>query len=424
MDKPKVQCVIMGGGQGSRLFPLTKMRCKPAVPIGGKYRLVDIPISNCIHSGYNQIFLLTQFHTRSLHRHIQQTYRFDNFNDGFVEILSAEQTNGQDHTWYEGTADAVRKNLKYLDLKDDDLVIVLGGDHLYRMDFSKMVQAHLDSGADVTIAAKAMPVVNVRQLGVMEIDSRLRVRQFVEKPNSPAVIERLKINAELLKKCELNPNEAYCLASMGNYIFRFDVLKKALQGKENDFGKEVLPKLLKEGFHLNAYLFNGYWEDIGTIRSFFDANLALTNIIPPFDFFDAQRPIFTQPLYLPASKINGCIMEQVIIAEGCLIDRASLKRCVIGTRSVIRQNSFLHNTLVMGNDTFEKKHIAQDTIPYGIGNGCFIENAILDKNVRIGNRVKISPFGKQNGYESNGCIVVDGIVCVPNGTTLPDDFIF
>lgn len=424
MDKPKVQCVIMGGGQGSRLFPLTKMRCKPAVPIGGKYRLVDIPISNCIHSGYNQIFLLTQFHTRSLHRHIQRTYRFDHFNDGFVEILSAEQTNGQDHTWYEGTADAVRKNLKYLDLKDDDLVIVLGGDHLYRMDFSKMVQAHLGSGADVTIAAKAMPVANVRQLGVMEIDSRLRVRQFVEKPNSPAVIERLKLNPELLKKCELNPNEAYCLASMGNYIFRFDVLKKALQGKENDFGKEVLPKLLKEGFHLNAYLFNGYWEDIGTIRSFFDANLALTNIVPPFDFFDAQRPIFTQPLYLPASKINGCIMEQVIIAEGCLIDRASLKRCVIGTRSVIRQNSFLHNTLVMGNDTFEKKHIAQDTIPYGIGNGCFIENAILDKNVRIGNRVKISPFGKQNGYESNGCIVVDGIVCVPNGTTLPDDFIF
>lgn len=421
---PRVKCVIMGGGQGTRLFPLTKSRCKPAVPIGGKYRLVDIAISNCIHSGYNQIHLLTQYHTRSLHKHIQMTYRFDHFDNGFVEVLSAEQVNGRDHTWYEGTADAVRKNLDYIDLNDNDLVLILAGDHLYRMDFSKMVQAHLNSGAEVTVAAKILPCEAVRQLGVMEVDEQLGIRHFVEKPSSEAVIDRLKIGPRLRQGHDLDPDRSYCLASMGNYIFRFGALKKALSGRENDFGREILPQLLQQQIPLQAYMFNGYWEDIGTIRSFFDANLALTNIVPPFDFFDGDRPIFTRPRYLPASKINGCVMERVIISEGCLIDRASLRRCVIGTRAVIRENSYLENVLVMGNDAFEKKHSANGIIPCGIGRNCCIQNAILDKNVRIGDHVSLSPEGHQNGYEWNGCMVVDGIVCVTKGTSLPNDFRF
>jgi glucose-1-phosphate adenylyltransferase len=414
----------MGGGQGKRLFPLTRSRCKPAVPIGGKCRLVDIAISNCIHSGFNQIYLLTQYHTRSLHRHIRDTYQFDHFNGGFVEVLSAEQVNGRDPTWYEGTADAVRKNLSYLDLRGDDLVLILAGDHLYRMDFEKMAAVHLERGAEVTIAAKIVAADKVSQLGVMEVDGNQRVLAFVEKPSDGEVIRRLHLSPEVCQRHQLDPAGGHCLASMGNYIFRFSTLKRALEEKGTDFGREILPQLLDGGVALHAYLFNGYWEDIGTIRSFFDANLALTDIVPPFDFFDADRPIFTTPRYLPASKINGSSMGQVIIAEGCLVDSATLRRCVIGTCSVIRQSSFLENVLMMGNGFFEKKHGSSDAIPSGIGRGCHIQNAILDKNVCIGDRVSLSPQGKANGYERGGCSVVDGIVCVPKGTVLPHGFVF
>jgi glucose-1-phosphate adenylyltransferase len=412
----------MGGGTGSRLFPLTKARCKPAVPIGGKYRLVDIAISNCIHSGYNQIYLLTQYHTRSLHRHIRDTYQFDPFAGGFVEVLSAEQVNGGDHTWYEGTADAVRKNLTYLSLGNDDLVLILAGDHLYRMDFRTMVAAHRRSGAEVTVAAKIMPATDVRELGVMGSDGDLRIDRFVEKPQSADVIRSLQLSPKVCADHGLDPSGASCLASMGNYIFRFGALKRALEGQENDFGKGVLPQLLSRGTHLNAYLFAGYWEDIGTIRSFFNANMALTDILPPFDFFDAERPIFTHPRYLPASKVNRSLMEQVILADGCLIDNAHLHRCVIGSCSVIRQNTHLENVLMMGSDSFEKKHGAMP-IPGGIGSSCLIRNAIIDKNVHIGNRVRLVPDNHPNGYENHGCLVIDGVICVPRETVLPSDFV-
>jgi glucose-1-phosphate adenylyltransferase len=424
MRKVRVQTVIMGGGVGSRLFPLTKSRCKPAVPIGAKYRLVDIAISNSIHSGYNQIYLLTQYHTRSLHRHIAETYNFDPFGGGFVEVLPAEQVNGRDHTWYEGTADAVRKNLDYINLADDDLILILAGDHLYRMDFSAMVAAHLRTNAEVTIAGKIVPSEIVRQLGVMELDADMRIHNFEEKPSSDEQIRRLLLPKEQYGNHNLNPNSSYCVASMGNYLFRFETLRRALDGNENDFGKDILPKLLHQGSAMYSYLFDGYWEDIGSIRSFFDANLALTNIVPPFDFFDEKRPIFTKPRYLPASKINGCSMEQVIIGDGCLIDRAILRRCVIGIRSVIRENSCLEDVLVMGNDSFEKACSAEGFTPCGIGRNCYIRKAIVDKNARIGDRVRLVPDGKANGYESNGCVLIDGIICVPDGTVLQDDFIF
>ncbi|MDR1457004.1 MAG: glucose-1-phosphate adenylyltransferase [Puniceicoccales bacterium] len=424
MRQPRVQTIIMGGGVGSRLFPLTKGRCKPAVPIGGKYRLVDIAISNSIHSGYNQIYLLTQYHTRSLHRHIAETYNFDPFAGGFVEVLPAEQVDGKDHTWYEGTADAVRKNLDYINLSDDDLVLILAGDHLYRMDFSAMVKAHLDSHAEVTISGKIVPSSIVRQLGVMELCPDMRIRNFEEKPSTDEQIRRLLLPKEEYVHHNLDASQTYCVASMGNYLFRFETLKRALAGNENDFGKDILPKLLYQGTPMYTYLFDGYWEDIGSVRSFFAASLALTDIIPPFDFFDEKHPIFTKPRYLPASKINGCSMERVIIGDGCLIDRAVLRRCVIGIRSVIRENSCLEDVLVMGNDAFEKRHTPNGAIPCGIGKNCYIRNAIVDKDARIGDRVRLVSDGKPNGYESNGCILVDGIICVPERTVLRDDFIF
>ncbi|MDR2341198.1 MAG: glucose-1-phosphate adenylyltransferase [Puniceicoccales bacterium] len=424
MRQVRVQTIIMGGGVGSRLFPLTKGRCKPAVPIGGKYRLVDIAISNSIHSGYNQIYLLTQYHTRSLHRHISGTYNFDPFAGGFVEVLPAEQVDGKDHTWYEGTADAVRKNLDYINLDDDDLVLILAGDHLYRMDFSNMVKAHLETNAEVTISGKIVSSSVVRQLGVMELFPDMRIRNFEEKPNTDEQIRRLLLPRGEYQRHSLDPNQSYCVASMGNYLFRFATLKRALEGNDNDFGKNVLPKLLSQGTAMYSYLFDGYWEDIGSVRSFFDANLALTDIIPPFDFFDEKHPIFTKPRYLPASKINGCSMERVIIGDGCFIDRAILRRCVIGIRSVIRENSSLEDVLVMGNNTFEKRHTPNGYIPCGIGKNCYIRKAIIDKDSRIGNRVRLVADGKPNGYESNGCSLVDGIICVPERTVLHDDFIF
>jgi glucose-1-phosphate adenylyltransferase len=359
-----------------------------------------------------------------LHRHIRGTYQFDHFSGGFVEVLSAEQVNGCDPTWYEGTADAVRKNLCYLDLRDDDLVLILAGDHLYRMDFEKMVAAHLDGGMEVTIAAKIVAAEKVSQLGIMEVDAMRRVVSFVEKPKDPDIIGRLCLSNEMCRQHQLDASQSHCLASMGNYVFRFGALKAALGGVGTDFGREILPNLLSSGVSIGAYLFNGYWEDIGTIRTFFDANLALTDIVPPFDFFDADRPIFTIPRYLPASKINGSSMGQVIIAEGCLIDSATLRRCVIGTCSVIRQDSFLQNVLMMGNGFFEKKHGGSDAIPSGIGRNCQIFNTIVDKNVCIGDRVFISPEGKPNGYSREGCSVVDGIVCIPKGTVVPHGFVF
>jgi glucose-1-phosphate adenylyltransferase len=425
---PTVLAVIMGGGRGTRLYPLTKERCKPAVPLAGKYRLVDIPISNCLNSGINRIYLLTQFNTASLHRHIQESYKFDPFGGGFVDILSAEQTE-YGETWYQGTADAVRQNLHHFNDRQFDLVLILSGDQLYRMDFRKLVNQHMQTGADVTIAAKAMPVDEVEGLGLMRVDNDLSIKEFVEKPKDPKIIENLAISAELTSRVSsAQEGKKYCLASMGIYLFRKEVLREVLSGSEADFGKEIIPSLLGRS-SLSSYIFDGYWEDIGTVRAFFDCNLQLTDIVPKFNFFDSRALIYTHARYLPASKINRCSMDQVIIADGCILTNVDLKRCVIGVRALIEDGTTLENCVVMGADYFEsatqRKQKKEEGIPQvGIGKRCVIRNAIIDKNARIGDDVCLDPARLDAHYQKNGVFVRDGVLVVaknavvPNGTRL------
>ncbi|MEM9157994.1 MAG: glucose-1-phosphate adenylyltransferase [Verrucomicrobiota bacterium] len=419
---PKVISVIMGGGRGSRLHPLTKERCKPAVPLAGKYRLVDIPISNCLNSGLNRIYLLTQFNTASLHRHIQETYRFDPFGGGGVEILSAEQTEKGD-SWYQGTADAVRQNLHHFADGDYDYIIILSGDQLYRMDYSKILQEHIGNEADVTVAAIPFPKDQVTGLGLMRVDDSLRISEFVEKPTDPAVIDSLVIG-DAIKKSLMNQDGAdRCLASMGIYVFSRKVLEKCLDNDLKDFGKEIIPGLLEDS-KLYSHIFEGYWEDIGTVRAFFDANLQLADPMPQFNFFSQGRPIYSRARYLPASKVNRCSINHVIIADGCVITDSYLRHCVIGIRSTLREGTRLENVVMMGSDFFEgdeeRAANREKGIPdVGVGMNCEIKNAIIDKGARIGDNVKLSPEGKEDGFEKDGCFVRDGVLIVTKNSIVP-----
>ena len=424
---PKVISVIMGGGRGSRLHPLTKERCKPAVPLAGKYRLVDIPISNCLNSKINQIYLLTQFNTASLHRHIQETYRFDPFGGGKVDILSAEQTESGD-SWYQGTADAVRQNLHHFTGAKYDYVLILSGDQLYRMDYSKIVQEHIDNGADVTVAAIPFPKDQVEGLGLMRVDDNLQIQEFVEKPTDPAVIDGLVIGDAIKKSLEKPDDTPRCLASMGIYVFSKQVLIDCLNNDLKDFGKEIIPGLLK-GSKLYAHIFEGYWEDIGTVRAFFDANLQLADPLPKFNFFSEGKPIYSRARYLPASKINRCSINHVVIADGCVITDSYLKHCVIGIRSTLREGTRLENVIMMGSDYFEGREDRAENLrkgipDIGIGMNCEIKNAIIDKGARIGNNVKLSPEGKEDMYEKDGCFVRDGVLIVTKNTIVPDNTVF
>ena len=426
--KSRVRCIVMGGGRGSRLYPLTKVRCKPAVPLAAKYRLVDIPISNCLNSGLNQIYLLTQFNTESLHRHIHEAYRFDNFAGGFVEILSAEQTD-TDENWYQGTADAVRQDMRHISIKDDTLILILSGDQLYRMDLNKMIRQHIDSGAEVTIATKAMPEDTVSALGVMRVDERKKIIEFVEKPTDPKVIESLHLSEKL--KSELNnPKDCgYCLASMGIYVFNGKLLKETLEENDGqDFGKNILPHLLNKS-KMYSYIYDGYWEDIGTVKSFFDANLMLTKNIPPFDFFDEDNPIYSRARYLPPSKLNSCQVQRSIIGDGCILSEAILHHSVIGSRSIIREGAHLENVLMLGADHYEhireiEKNEKEGYPNIGIGKNCDIRNAIIDRNVRIGKNVRLSPIGKPDGYQEGDIFVQDGILCIAKNGIVPDNTVF
>lgn len=423
-SKKRVLSVIMGGGRGTRLYPLTKERCKPAVPLAGKYRLVDIPISNCLNSGYNRIFVLSQFLTASLHRHIQKSYHFDPFGGGFIDILSAEQTE-KSNAWYEGTADAVRRNLVHFHRHRHDYVLILSGDQLYRMDFSEIVDQHVATGADVTMAAIPFPVSKVEGLGLMRVNDDLTVSEFVEKPKDPAIINGLTISPVLEKK--LAPStEKLCLASMGIYVFSRKVLRDALDNNMKDFGKEVIPALLGKS-KLYSYIFQGYWEDIGTVRAFFEANLALAQPLPPFNFFDRSAPIYTHPRYLPASKINRCNIDHVVIGDGCLVTDSSLKHCVISIRSILGENSSLEDVVMMGADHYQTEaEIEADKAagrpPLGVGRNCRIHHAIIDKNARIGDGVALSPEGKPDGDYAHDIVIRDGILCVGKGATIPSGF--
>ncbi|HEX2898724.1 MAG TPA: glucose-1-phosphate adenylyltransferase [Bacteroidia bacterium] len=421
----RVLSVIMGGGRGTRLYPLTKERCKPAVPLAGKYRLVDIPISNCINSGYNRIFLLTQFLTASLHRHINKSFHFDPFGSGFIDLLSAEQTN-LSTSWYEGTADAVRRNLEHFDAHAHDLILILSGDQLYRMDFRKIIDQHVATGADVTLAAIAFPVSKVDGLGLMRVNDDLSISEFVEKPKDPAVIEGLTISPALEAKLEPCA-EKRCLASMGIYVFSRSVLHAALANNMKDFGKEVIPALLGKA-KLCSHIFEGYWEDIGTVRAFFEANLALAQPLPPFNFFDRNAPIFTHPRYLPASKVNRCDIDHVVIGDGCLVTDSTLKHSVIGIRSILGENSHFEDVVMMGADYYQTKQEveadrAQGRPPFGVGRNCRIKRAIIDKNARIGDGVSLSPEGKADGDYPHNVVIRDGILCVCKGAVIPSGFV-
>lgn len=416
-QKQKVICVIMGGGRGSRLYPLTKNRCKPAVPFGGKYRLIDIPISNCLNSNYNRIYILTQFNTASLHRHIQETFKFDPFGGGFVDILSAEQTEKGD-SWYQGTADAVRQNLCHFNFKDNDLFLILSGDQLYQMNFNDIIAHHKELNADVTISSLQIPKENASNFGIMRVGDKFDIKEFIEKPKEPQLINQLVISknlcSELRNVCKLE----HCLASMGIYVFSGAALKEALKLSGADFGKEIIPQLIGK-LRLRAYVYDGYWEDIGTIGSFFRANLMLTDPLPKFNFFDISKRIFTRPYHLPPSKINSAILNNVIQAEGCIVSQTSLNRCIVGARSIIREGTQLNDVYMMGSDKYDCLDYDSKKI-LGIGKNCIISQAIIDKNARIGNNVILSPRGKENGYKQGAVSIHDGILVVERNGVVPD----
>jgi len=422
VNPSSVLAVIMGGGQGTRLFPLTRERSKPAVPLAGKYRLVDIPISNCINSGFKQVYLLTQFNSASLHRHISQSYKFDHFSNGFVEILAAEQT-FTDTSWYQGTADAVRKNLIHLLNRDFEYLAILSGDQLYRMDLQKIVGEHIANQAELTIATIPVDRPAASSLGIMRIDEQGKIIQFVEKPKDPAVLETLKLDPGTRQNLGIVGETEMFLASMGIYVFNRDVLIRLLDNTYTDFGKHIIPGAIQTN-QVYAHIFQGYWEDIGTIRSFFEANLDVTAELPRFNFFDMSAPIYTRPRFLPASKINGAAIDHAIISDGCIINRCQISHSMVGIRSLIGEGSKLHRVICMGNDYYESKESIEEFgaagIPkVGVGMNARIENAIIDKNARIGDNVVISPAGKPENADHPLYFIRDGIVIIPKAGVVP-----
>ncbi len=414
----KTLAIIMGGGAGTRLFPLTKERSKPAVPLAGKYRIVDIPISNCINSGLRRMYVLTQFNSSSLHRHIASSYKFDNYSRSFVEIMAAQQT-PTDATWYQGTADAVRQNLRDFLQHPYEYYVILSGDQLYRMDYRDLLRQHIESNAELTIATIPVNRQAATDFGLMHTDAARKIIRFVEKPNDPEVLDTLRIPAPLLTELGRSVDEEAFQASMGIYVFNRATLIEALDNTHVDFGKHIIPDTI-EKHRVMAYIFQGYWEDIGTIRSFFDANLMLTDAVPQFNFFDTGSPIYTHARFLPGSKINGATVKNSIISDGCIIDDASIERCVIGIRSYIKSGTTLRNSIVMGADFYDVDNAARNAGPdLGIGRNCTIDHAIIDKNSRIGDGVTISPYGKPDNSDGPNYYIRDGIIIVPKGAVIP-----
>lgn len=417
-----VTSIILAGGQGSRLHPLTQTRSKPAVPIGGKFRLIDIPISNCLHHGIRSIWVLTQFSSESLHRHIFQAYRMDVFSGGFVSVLAAAQT-VDNKGWYQGTADAVRKNMTNF-RRAREHILLLSGDHLYRMDFTKFIKFHSEMNADITLGVVPVERRKVPELGILKMDETSRVIDFVEKPKDEKVVDSFIIPPALREKepfSTCSPDKSH-VGSMGVYIFRKKVLFDLLEQYDyDDFGKQIIPTAISQ-CRVVAYPFNGYWEDIGTIRAFFDAHIDMTKPNPPFNFYDQQQPIFTRARFLPAAKISGSSIDSSIVCEGSMIENAVVADSVLGLRSIIRSGSKLSRVIFMGADYYEADSVTADTL--GIGRNCIIENAILDKDVRIGDGVKlVNREGVVEG-EHDGIIIRDGIIVVPKSTVIPPGYVF
>lgn len=417
----KVLSIILGGGKGTRLVPLTKQRSKPAVPFGGKHRIVDIPISNCINSGFNQIYILTQFNSASLHMHIARAYSFDSFSGGFVEILAAEQT--FDHSgWYEGTADAVRKNFMHFKTQNPSHYIILSGDQLYKMDLAEYLQKHKDSGADITIACTPVTRQDASDFGIMKTDEQSKITAFMEKPGPTKNIDDWKIPDSARTPAAANGKDY--LASMGIYIFDAKVMEASLNNKLTDFGKEIIPDAIKK-YNVAAYVYDGYWEDIGTIKNFYDSTLDLTSITPQFNFYDENKPIYTHNRNLPPSKINKAELDRVNASEGCVITNAKITRSVIGIRSVIEKEAYLEGVICMGADYYEtedeKKENFLKKIPnIGIGERAIIKKSIIDKNARIGNDVSIGAGEIPEDGDYGFYHVVDGIYVIIKNAIIPD----
>ena len=423
----KVLAIILGGGAGTRLYPLTKLRAKPAVPVAGKYRLIDIPVSNCINSEIYKIYVLTQFNSASLNRHLARTYNFPGFNDGFVEVLAAQQT-PENPNWFQGTADAVRQYLWMLEEWDVEEFLILSGDHLYRMDYRQFVQRHRETNADITLSVIPIDQRRASDFGLMKIDESGRVIDFSEKPKGEA-LANMQVDTTVLGLTPEQAQQQPYIASMGIYVFKKDVLIKLLREslQRTDFGKEIIPDAAVD-HNVQAYLFDGYWEDIGTIEAFYDANLALTKQpLPPFSFYDEQAPIYTRPRYLPPSKMLDCTVTESIIGEGCILKSCRIQHSVLGVRSRVESGCIIEDTLIMGADFYQKfaerqTECENGSLPMGIGANSIIRRAIIDKNARIGCDVQIinKDHVQEANRESQGFYIRSGIVVVLKNATIPD----
>lgn len=411
-------CLILGGGAGSRLYPLTKDRSKPAVPIGGKYRLIDIPISNCLNSGLFRIFVLTQYNSASLNKHIKNTFHFDNFSNGFVDILAAEQT-ALNMNWFQGTADAVRQSVRNFAYHNFDYILILSGDQLYQMDFRDMFAQHIEKKADVTIATIPVVADDATSFGIMKVDSSSTIEKFIEKPARDILPEWQSDVDESLKAKGKN-----YLASMGIYIFSRSALRDLLNNNPDavDFGKELIPQSIATGMNVVSYAYDGYWTDIGDIRSFFEANLALTKDIPEFNLFDNNSKVYTRPRLLPPAKFSGVTFTNSIVAEGSIIQGRLVENSILGIRSRIGHGTVIKNSYIMGNDYWETLEFlaSKSDIPMGIGKDCYIENAIIDKHARVGNNVLIRGNTNLADEEHEHYVIKKGIVVLNKNAIIPD----
>ena len=414
----EVLAIILGGGQGTRLFPLTQLRSKPAVPIAGQYRLIDIPISNCLHAEIRRIFVLTQFNSASLNRHISQTYRMDLFGEGFVEILAAEQTPDNPY-WYQGTADAVRQATRHLARHDAEYYLILAGDHLYRMDYNAMVEAHVDRRADITIAAQPVAIDDAPSMGIFRFDRTGRIVAFEEKPKPDRLREigqSIPQGATLTGHTPAKP----FIASMGVYVFSRDVLLEVLAAdRAKDFGREVIPAAL-DRYSVSAYLFRGFWADVGTVESFYDANIMLTRPGAPFKFYDAHRPIYTHPRFLPGSRFADCQIREAIVAEGCYLDRCTIAQSVVGIRTHVGRGAEIRRSVLLGADYFgDPERVSRDGRPHlGIGCDVVLDRVIVDKNARIGDRARLVNEKDVQEADGDGYYIRNGIIVVPKDGTI------
>ncbi len=422
MSLGEVGSIVLGGGRGSRLHPLTALRAKPAVPLMGRYRLIDIPLSNCIHSGLNRIFVLTQFNSASLNRHINSSYKFDTFSGGFVEILAAEQTI-ESGDWFQGTADAVRKQLRHIKNVPVDQYLILSGDQLYRMDYGTLLETHARKKADITVAALPVDKQSAKSFGIMRVTKRGRINQFVEKPRTDKQFSGLTTPPNLFEEHGIEAKGKPYLASMGVYVFKASVLEEILENRRDwiDFGRDVIPNSLRT-LNVYAHLFHGFWEDIGTVRSYYQVHMDMVVPNPPFQFYDPSHLIYTHPRYLPGSHVYGTAIDNSMLAEGCRITQAAINNSIIGIRSIIRPGTRVERSIVMGADYYEEELSVEESskIGMGIGENCHIHQAIIDKNARIGNNVVIRGSDKLEDTENAQYVVRDGIVVVLKGAQIPD----